>query len=365
MCDSRIAVVGATGAVGLEVLAILASRGVEGSRVVALASTNSEGVEVAHGRSSVRVRALSESALAQCAWAIFCADAETSRRFAPVAVRAGMTVVDNSSAFRMDEDVPLVVPEINGDLLDEACGPRVIANPNCSTIIMLMGLEPLRRKFGAVEIVVSTYQAVSGAGLAGMRELDEQTRAFAEGRTIEPRVFPHPCAFNVFAHESAMDPATGVNGEEAKMIAETRKIWCDDSIAVVPTCVRVPVRRAHSQSILVTLDRAASEAEVREALAGMVGVRVVDDRRAGRFPTPLEASGLDDVLVGRVRLVGAREVQGKARRVALWVCGDQLRKGAALNAVQIVERLERTRISAGCLSGSPRVGALGGALFWN
>lgn len=337
MSEPRLAIVGATGAVGQEALGILAERQFPAERVVALASPNSEGARLAYGDGQVTVRAFDAGALVGCAAAVFCADAAVAREHAPRAAAAGVCVVDNSSAFRMDASVPLVVPEINGALLETDPRPRLVANPNCSTIIMLLGLEPLRQRFGVREIVVSTYQAVSGAGIAGMRELDEQARAFAEGRAIEPRVFPRQCAFNVFTHESAMDPDSGVNGEEAKMIAETRKIWADPGVEVLPTCVRVPVRRAHSQSILVRLERAVSEADVRSALEAAPGVRVVDDRASGEFPTPLEASGIDEVLVGRVRLGGGAE--GRSDRVMLWACGDQLRKGAALNALQIAERL--------------------------
>lgn len=329
-----IGIVGATGAVGREALAILAARGVEAERIVALASPNSDGAALAYGNGQVIVQRFRELVLSRCACAIFCADAQVAREFGPAAARAGVVVVDNSSAFRMDPSVPLVVPEINGHLLDESGASRLIANPNCSTIIMLLGLEPLRRRFGVREVVVSTYQAVSGAGLAGIRELEEQTRGALSGARPQPRVFAQSCAFNVLTHESAMDEATGINGEEAKMIAETRKIWEDESVEVLPTCVRVPVMRAHSQSILATLGREASEDDVRAAMAAAPGVRLVDDRAAGRFPTPMDATGRNEVLVGRVRVAGG----GKGPRVMLWVCGDQLRKGAALNALQIAER---------------------------
>ncbi|MCL4222702.1 MAG: aspartate-semialdehyde dehydrogenase [Phycisphaerales bacterium] len=338
MSELPLAIVGATGAVGREALNILAHRGFPVHRVLALASPNSDGAVLAYGDAPLRVRAFDAQALAACTAAIFCADADVARRHAPAAARAGVCVIDNSSAFRMEAPVPLVVPEINGHLLESDPPPRLIANPNCSTIIMLLGLEPLRRRFGVQEIVVSTYQAVSGAGLAGMRELDEQVAACASGASIAPRVFPHPCAFNVFTHESAMDPHTGLNGEEAKMIAETRKIWADPGLDVLPTCVRVPVRRAHSQSILVRLRQRVHEAEVRKALATAAGVRLVDDRAAGLFPTPLAATGGDDVLVGRIRPAGAGP-DGRCDRFLLWVCGDQLRKGAALNALQIADRV--------------------------
>ncbi|KAA0215826.1 MAG: aspartate-semialdehyde dehydrogenase [Leptolyngbya sp. PLA3] len=338
MSESRLAIVGATGAVGREALAILAQRGFAAQRVLALASPNSDGAVLAYGSGHVTVRTFDAESLGRCEAAVFCADAAVAREHAPPAAEAGVFVIDNSSAFRMAPGIPLVVPEINGRVLEGDPPPRLIANPNCSTIIMLLGLEPLRRRFGVREVVVSTYQAVSGAGLAGMRELDEQVSAFAGGEPIRPRVFPQQCAFNVFTHESPMETATGLNGEETKMIAETRKIWGDPQVDVLPTCVRVPVRRAHSQSILVRLGRPVSEAQVRDSLVSAAGVRVVDDRRGGRFPTPLDASGIDDVLVGRVRLATAGP-DGRSDRVMLWVCGDQLRKGAALNALQIADRV--------------------------
>lgn len=336
MSDTQLAIVGATGAVGREALAILAQRGFPARRVLALASPGSHGASLPFADASITVRAFDADALSRCSAAVFCADAAVAREHAPRAADAGVFVIDNSSAFRMDPRVPLVVPEINADLLDD--NPRLIANPNCSTIIMLLGLEPLRRRFGVREIVVSTYQAVSGAGIAGMRELDEQVVAFAAGQPIRPRVFPHQCAFNVFTHESPMDPDTGINAEEGKMIAETRKIWNDPRVEILPTCVRVPVRRAHSQSILVRLLHHATEAQVRETLSTAPGVCLVDDPANGRFPTPLDATGLDHVLVGRVRCP-TPDAEGRSDRIMLWVCGDQLRKGAALNALQIAHRL--------------------------
>lgn len=338
-----VAVVGATGAVGREALAILNERGVARERIIALASERSAGTKLGYGAGEIPVIALDEGSAARAFQraevAIFCADAETARRFAPVAVERGAFVVDNSSAFRMDPGVPLVVPEVNGALLD--AGAEVVANPNCSTILLLVAIEPLRRRFGVRSIVVSTYQAVSGAGMAAIDELRTQTTGVLAGRAASPKVFREPCAFNVFSHDSAIDPATGLNVEEKKLIDETRKIWGDSRVAITPTCVRVPVERAHSESVVVELREPAREDEVRLALGSAAGVSIVDDRASNAFPTPLKASGIDDVLVGRIRPDPSAGFDGRGRcaRWCLWLSGDQIRKGAALNAVQIAERL--------------------------
>lgn len=340
---STVAVVGATGAVGREVLSIIHARGVPVENVIALASARSAGVKVAYGSGAIEVRGLDERA-AELAFqrsdvAIFAADADTARKYVPIAVERGALVVDNSSAFRMDDNVPLVIPEVNGDLL--ARGAEVVANPNCSTILLLVALEPLRRRFGVRSIVVSTYQAVSGAGLAAIEELRTQAGDTLAGRATAPSVFKEPCAFNVFSHDSAVDPATGLNLEERKLIEETRKIWGDQRVAITPTCVRVPVERAHSESVVVELCEPVREDEVRLALSAARGVRIIDDRNENSFPTPLKASGIDDVLVGRIRPdPGAGfDGRGRCRRWCLWLSGDQIRKGAALNAVQIAESL--------------------------
>ncbi len=334
-----VAVVGATGAVGREVLAILAERGHPVSGVRALASERSAGTALAYGEAEVPVAVLDAEAFEGVNVAIFAASADVAREFAPIARRAGATVIDNSSAFRMTPGVPLVVPEVNGELLDDS--PTLIANPNCSTIILLLALEPLRRAFGLERVHVATYQAVSGAGLAAMDELREQAAAALEGREVEPRVFKEPCAFNVFSHDSAVDEADGLNVEERKIIEESAKIW-RAAVPLTPTCVRVPVLRAHSQAVTVTFSRPASVDEAREVLANFPGVRVIDDRAANNFPTPLKAANGDDVLVGRVRHDPAvpLDADGRSTQLCLWLCGDQIRKGAALNAVQIADRLK-------------------------
>jgi aspartate-semialdehyde dehydrogenase len=254
-------------------------------------------------------------------------------------------VIDNSSAFRLDPSVPLVVPEVNpGDLGGVRRGPGIIANPNCSTIIMLLAVNPLREAFGVDRVAACTYQAVSGAGAAAMDELASQARAVLDGGRPEPRVFHEPCAFNVFSHNSAVHPETGRNVEEQKMIDESRKMWGDAAVRITATCVRVPVMRTHAEALNVTLKRPANEREVRAALAAAPGVEVMDDRAANRFPTSIKASGRDEVLVGRIRIDETQPVETvRGERAAvgweLFVAGDQLRKGAALNAVQIAELL--------------------------
>lgn len=333
-----IAVVGATGAVGREALDILAARGVPAPRVRALASEQSAGSQVPYARDALSVRALDPSALRGVEIAIFAASAEVAREWAPLALRAGAAVIDNSSAFRMDPGVPLVIPEVNAGLLGNR--PRLIANPNCSTILLLTALEPLRRAFGIERVHVATYQAVSGAGLAAIDELRAQSAGVLSGKPAIPRVFREPCAFNVFSHDSAVDEADGLNAEERKIIDESARIW-GQPVPITPTCVRVPVVRAHSQAITATLRRPTGVDEARRLLAGAPGVRLLDDRAANCFPTPLKAAGGDEVVVGRVRLdpAHAPDSDGRSRHLCLWVCGDQLRKGAALNAVQIAERI--------------------------
>ncbi|GJQ30280.1 MAG: aspartate-semialdehyde dehydrogenase [Phycisphaerae bacterium] len=332
------AVVGATGAVGREVLAILAERGHPISHVRAIASERSAGSSMTYGDSEVPVASLTSDSFAGIDIAIFGASAEVAREYAPAAVRAGAIVIDNSSAFRMDPRVPLVIPEVNGKELDGT--PSLIANPNCSTILLLVALDPLRRAFGLERIHVATYQAVSGAGLAAMEELREQTGAMLAGRDATPRVFKEPCAFNVFSHDSTVNEADGVNGEERKIIEESAKIW-NERIPLTPTCIRVPVLRAHSQAVSVTLREPASVDEIREVLRAAPGLRVIDDRAANDFPTPRKATGGDQVLVGRIRHDPANppDAFGRSRHLCLWLSGDQLRKGAALNAVQIAERV--------------------------
>jgi aspartate-semialdehyde dehydrogenase len=266
--------------------------------------------------------------------ALFSAGASSSREWAPVATKAGARVVDNSSAFRMDAGVPLVVPEVNPTAIGDA---KVIANPNCSTIIMNVAVWPLHQTNKVKRAVIATYQAASGAGYQAMMELENQSRDILAGKPAQPKVLPHQVAFNVFSHNSAVGE-DGYNIEETKMIHETHKIFGDSSIAITVTCVRVPVMRAHSEAINLTFERPMKADEVRRILSGAPGVKIVDDREKNYFPMPIDASGKDDVLVGRIR----QDVsQPDGRGIELFVSGDQLRKGAALNAVQIAELLVR------------------------
>ncbi len=329
------AVVGATGLVGREVLSILEERGVSAGRVRLLASERSAGEVMRFAGEEIVIESVEGASFAGVDAAIFCASAEVARTYAPRAIEDGALVIDNSSAFRLDKDVPLVVPEINEHLLKD--GPRLVANPNCSTIILLAALEPLRQWFGISGITVATYQAMSGAGQRGLEELAAQTRARATGEPVMPAYFAEPCAGNVFSHDSEVEAETGVNGEERKIIAESRKIWEDEHLRISPTCIRVPVERAHTQVITVELRSPATEDELRKVLASAPGLVIVDDRATNSFPTPLKATGQDEILVGRLRRdpgsVGRPDDHGL--RWCLLVSADQLRKGAALNAVQI------------------------------
>jgi aspartate-semialdehyde dehydrogenase len=270
----------------------------------------------------------------------FSAGGGRSKEFAPKALHEGAVVIDNSSAFRMDPDVPLVVPEINGETITP--NHKLIANPNCSAIIMLMAVAPLRSLGKIRRIIVSTYQSASGAGAAAMEELKEQTGASLRGEPLEPKILPHPYAFNLFSHNTPID-ANGYNEEENKVIEESRKILDMPDLLINPTCVRVPVLRAHSESITVEFaDHAPSEADVRNVLSHSPGVKVMDDRATNTFPMPLAASGQNDVLVGRIRA----DISNP-NAINLFVAGDQLLKGAALNAVQIAEMM----IQKGLISG--------------
>lgn len=341
--DCPIVVVGATGAVGREALAILESRNHPANHIRAVASARSAGSRIPYSGGTLTVTEAGPASFAGSKVSLFCATSDTARALAPIARAAGCAVVDNSSAFRADPSVPLVVPEVNGDEVASASQPALIANPNCSTILMLVALEPIRRKFGIERIVVSTYQAVSGAGAAAIFELQAQAADMLAGRAPQTKVFAEPCAFNVFSHNSAMDETTGLNGEEKKMISETKRIWNDSKVEVSPMCVRVPVVRAHSESIAVTLSAPASESEVRAAFENARGVCLIDDRKANKFPTPLQASGTDPVYVGRLRADPSSKYdgQGRTRNHCLFLSGDQLRKGAALNAIQIADLLFR------------------------
>ena len=334
MPDSlTIGVVGATGAVGSELLSILHDQGHCVDSIRCFGSPRSAGLIIEHGSGDILIEPFSNIEAAQLDFALLCADAETAIQTQQLLAGSETVIIDNSSAFRLDNGVPLVVPEINGDSITDQT--RVIANPNCSTVMLLSALNPIRDTYGIRSIQVSTYQALSGAGRAGVDELYANTHAALEGSAARTDVFPHSCAFNVFEHESSIDPQTGFNGEESKMIAETHKIWKDETLEVIPTCVRVPVERTHSQAIVAELDARTSVEEIRSCLVS-AGIDVAPE---GSSVTPLEAAGTDGVKIGRIRVVQT----GASCKVILWACCDQLRKGAALNAYQIMNHVVEQR----------------------
>jgi aspartate-semialdehyde dehydrogenase len=332
--DPVVAIVGVTGAVGAEFIATMDRRGFAVGRLKALASARSAGKTVQFRGKPVVIEELTERAFEGVDIALFSAGGSISRKFAPVAVQAGAVVIDNSSAFRMDPNVPLVIPEINAHRIRDHKG--IIANPNCAAITALVPLWPIHRKNRIKRVIISTYQAASGAGAAAMDELVQSTRAHLNGQVFTPNVMPHPYAFNLFSHNTAIDPETGYNDEESKVIKETRKIFEDERIAVGVTCVRVPVLRAHSEAITFECEKPITEDQVRAILAAAPGVKVIDDRVKNYFPMPVDASGQDDVLVGRIRK-DLSDASGHS--ISMFVAADQLLKGAALNAIQIAELL--------------------------
>jgi aspartate-semialdehyde dehydrogenase len=332
--DPVVAIVGVTGAVGAEFIATMDKRGFRVGKLKALASARSAGKTVSFRGQDVIIEELTERAFEGVDIALFSAGGSISKKFAPIAVKAGAVVVDNSSAFRMDPNVPLVIPEINANRIRDHKG--IIANPNCAAITALVPLWPIHQSNRIKRVIISTYQAASGAGAAAMDELVESTRANLNGQVYTPKVMPHPYAFNLFSHNTAIDPDTGYNDEETKVINETRKIFEDDKIAIGVTCVRVPVLRAHCEAITFECEKPISEDQVRAIMARAPGVKVVDDRARNYFPMPIDASGQDDVLVGRIRK-DLSDPSGLS--ISMFVAADQLLKGAALNAVQIAELL--------------------------
>src|SRR6267142_141126 len=303
-------------------------------RLKALASARSAGKTLRFRGQEIVIEELNENSFAGVDIALFSAGAGTSRKFSPAAVKAGAVVIDNSSAFRMDPTVPLVLHAITAGRIRVHRGP--IAVPNCSAITALVPLWPIHRQNRIKRVILSTYQAASGGGAAVMQELVESTRAHLEGRAFQPKAIPHPYAFNLFSHNTAVDPETGYNDEETKVIKETRKIFEDDRIAVGVTCVRVPVLRAHCEAITFECEKPITEHEVRKILSNAPGVKIVDDRVRNYFPMPVDASGQDDVLVGRIRQ-DLSDPSGHS--ISIFAAADQLLKGAALNAIQIAELL--------------------------
>src|SRR5687768_4025804 len=329
----NVAIVGATGAVGQEFLTVLAERDFPIKNLKLLASARSAGRMVEYRGKTYAVEELTRDSFDGVQIAFFSAGGSISKEFAPAAVAAKAVVVDNTSAFRMKDGIPLVVPEVNADQIHKHNG--LIANPNCSTIIMAVPLWPLHKVNRIKRIVVSTYQAVSGAGAWGLYELDAQMKAYATGQPIMKEKFAYQIVNNLFSHNTKV-AENGYNEEENKMVAETRKIFGDAKIQVSPTCIRVPIPRAHSESINIEFERPMTPEQVREILKKAPGVTIVDDREKNHFPMPLEASGQDNVLVGRIRQDISRD---DGRGIDLFVSGDQVRKGAATNAVQIGEKL--------------------------
>jgi len=311
-------------------LKVLSQRGFPIERVIALASERSKGINVAYNGSRLAVQTLREDSFKGIDIALFAASSDIALMFAPIAVEAGAIVIDNSSAWRMKENVPLVVPEVNRD--DIASNEGIIANPNCCTIPLTVVLNPLHKKVGVERVVVSTYQAASGAGKALVDELDEQTRAIAAGTKPQTAVYPHQLAYNVVPGGWRPE-AEGYNEEEVKIVNETRKIMHLPELRIVATCVRVPVPVGHGESVFIETFDPISADEARTLLGSAPGVIVEDDPHAKLYPTPHNVAGKDEVYVGRIR-----RDPSTARGLALWIVSDNVRKGAALNAVQIAEQ---------------------------
>ncbi|MBP5233945.1 MAG: aspartate-semialdehyde dehydrogenase [Planctomycetes bacterium] len=328
----KVAIVGITGVVGEEMLNCLEKRNFPVDELRVMASARSAGKKVKFKGTDLTVIEAKEDSFKGIDIALFAIEADQSRQFAPAAVKAGALVIDNSSAYRMDPECPLVVPEINPEAAKKA--PKgIIANPNCSTIIMNVPVFPLHQANPVKRIVVSTYQAASGAGRPAMEELAANARAWAEGKPFSPKVLPYPLFMNVFSHNASIGD-NGYNGEEMKMVQETRKIFNAPEIRLTATCVRVPVLRAHCESINIEFTNPMPEKQVYEILSKAKGVRILDDRQANRSPQPQDAQGQGDILVGRIR----QDIsQPDCRGIDMFVSGDQILKGAALNAVQIAE----------------------------
>lgn len=325
----RLAVVGATGAVGQEMLKVLAERDFPVKELICLADPREAGTKIEFKGETFTVQAAGPEQFKRSDLALFAVGTEISKSLAGMAVENNCVVIDNSYAFRMDEGVPLVVPEVNSDDVDWHKG--IIANPNCSTIIMVVAINPIFQAAGLKRVIVSTYQAVSGAGIAGLHELEEASRNYLQGKEYAPQVFQHPIAFNLIPHIDVF-AEQGYTREEMKMVYETRKIMHAPALKITATTVRVPVFRSHSESIFLETDRSITPDEARNILAGAPGIIVQDDPDNNQYPMPLYSSNSDDVYVGRIR----KDISVD-NGLALWVAADQIRKGAATNAIQIAE----------------------------
>ena len=331
--DFHVAVVGATGAVGIEMLETLEKRNFPIGKLTPLASARSAGKTLPFRGEKIAVQELTKDSFDGVDIALFSAGGRISKEFAPTAVEAGAVVVDNSSAFRMDDSVPLVVPEINA--ADVARHKGIIANPNCSTIVTVMALYPLHRAFGVKRIFASTYQAVSGSGAMGIAELKRQVGEINEGREVSREVYPYQIAFNVLPHVDVFLD-NGYTNEEMKMVHESRKIMGLPNFQASVTCVRVPVYRAHSIAVSAEFEKPVSVERAREAINAAPGIDLNDDVTSNDYPLPLESAGQDNCQIGRIRRDCAME-----NGLSFWVVGDQLLKGAALNTVQIAEEVTK------------------------
>ncbi|SEM60993.1 aspartate semialdehyde dehydrogenase [Syntrophus gentianae] len=335
MSSYNVAVVGATGAVGNEMIRVLEERNFPVRELTLLASERSLGIDIDFKGKSIPVKVLDENSFAGIQIGLFSAGGSVSERFAPIAAAAGCVVIDNTSAFRMAPDVPLVVPEVNPEAIAQYKTKGIIANPNCSTIQMVVALKPIHDVARIRRIVVSTYQAVSGTGKKAITELAEQTRALMNCQEIQVKVYPHQIAFNCLPHiDVFLD--NGYTKEEMKMVNETKKIFNDPAIAVTATTVRVPVFFGHSESVNIETEKKITAEEVRKLLATAPGVRVVDNPKENAYPLAIHAVGQDDTFVGRIR-----EDESIPNGINMWVVADNIRKGAASNAVQIAEVLIR------------------------
>lgn len=329
--EVNVAILGATGAVGQELLELLAERKFPLKELKLLASPRSAGSKIIFNGQEITVEAVSEKSFEGIDIVLASAGGSTSKAWAKKAVEAGAVVIDNSSAFRLDDDVPLVVPEINPEAAAKHQG--IIANPNCTTILMGVAIYPLHQVQPIKRVVVSTYQSASGAGARAMEEAKTQARDILDGKQPKAEVLPYPIAFNLFPHNSPLNEQ-GYCEEEMKMVNETRKIFDAPELKITATCVRVPILRAHSEAINLEFAQPFEVAKAKKVIAAAPGVKVVEDWQSNYFPMPIDATGQDSVLVGRIRQDISQDCG-----LELWLCGDQIRKGAALNAIQIAELL--------------------------
>lgn len=339
----RVAILGATGAVGAELLDLLEARNFPISGLKLLASPRSVGKSLMFKGEAIPVEAVSDQAFGGVDLVLASAGASTSRTWAATAIKAGAVVIDNSSAFRMDPNVPLIVPEVNPDAASSHQG--IIANPNCTTILMAVAIYPLHQVQPIQRIVAATYQSASGAGARAMEEVKSQAQAILSGEEPVAQAFPYPLAFNLFPHNSRLNDQ-GYCEEEMKMVNETRKIFGVPDLRVTATCVRVPVLRAHSEALNLEFSQPFSVEQARQILSQAPGVKLVEDWEANYFPMPIDASGQDEVLVGRIR----QDISHPCG-LDLWLCGDQIRKGAALNAIQIAELLAHKNLLRPTMAG--------------